>query len=96
LIASPAPRGRHAVSDIFDDGLRITALYGVPHGEHLEAFQHVEGKGNVRRIEPCQVSGTAGYMTWFRVVFDDGSDVIVSPNDIHSVHREPGRGATGG
>lgn len=83
------------MSDIFDDGLRITALYGVPHGEYLEAFQHVEGKDNVKRIEPCRVSGMAGYMTWFRVVFDDGSDVIVSANDIHAVHREPSTEAKG-
>lgn len=81
------------MADIFTSGPRITELNGVLH-DGYQPLRYAAGESGVKRIEPCEVNGTAGYMTWFRVVFDDGSDVIVSPNDIHTVHREPDREAS--
>jgi hypothetical protein len=71
----------------FTSKAAIIAIHGVPHGEYLERADYAVGAEGVISIAPCAVAGNGGYMTWFRVVYEDGSDVIVSPNDIGEVIR---------
>jgi hypothetical protein len=76
---------------VFASKAVITAIHGVPHGDYLERNDYAVGTESVVEITPCAMAGNGGYMTWFRIVYEDGSDVIVSPHDIAEVirNREP-------
>jgi hypothetical protein len=73
---------------VFKTGGPITAIHGIPRGECGERACYAVEEEGVGAIVPCDVAGNGGYMTWFRVVYADDSDVIVSPYDIHEVIRD--------